>query len=120
MMNLIRTQPILTALSAFLLCGHAFAADPSPEALVKQGNAAFDKGDIITAHDIANALVEDPRLEQKRRECKLRLQNSDSTWEQPTDYFPVFVRASARPDTSERDWVTAFTASAIWASVPPR
>ena len=62
----------------------------------QEAKAAFDKGDIVGAHDIANTLVEDPRLEQKRRECKLKLQSSDSTWEQPTDYFPVFIRAQSR------------------------
>ncbi len=57
---------------------------------------ALDKGDITTAYDKSTEIFEDTsHIKTDNRECMLKLQNSDSTWNLPAEFFPVKVRCSA-------------------------
>ena len=73
-------------------------AAPYRAALQKYVDAknALDKGDITTAFDKTNEIFEDTsHIKTDNRECMLKLQNSDSTWNTPAEFFPVKVRCGA-------------------------
>src|SRR5215831_3782981 len=59
----------------------------------QEAQEALDGGDAATAHDKASEIIDDPKIEKEKRECLLRIQNADSTWDKPTEFFPVRVRA---------------------------
>src|SRR5262245_38579591 len=59
----------------------------------QEAQEALEAGDAATAHDKASEIIDDPKIEKEKRECLLRIQNADSTWDKLAEFFPVRVRA---------------------------
>jgi tetratricopeptide (TPR) repeat protein len=95
---------LLPALALFVLqdktaevsVGKSEAA-PYRAAVTKYNDArdALNRGDIQEAYDKALEIVEDTKIKVERRECRIKLQQSDSTWLPQQDFYPVFVKVGA-------------------------
>ncbi|MBI2931213.1 MAG: hypothetical protein HYY16_06150 [Planctomycetes bacterium] len=73
------------------------AAAPYRAALsdYRDAEAALKEGKFALAREKAESILENPKIEKEKRDCLLRIQNQDSTWSNPVEFFPLRARGQA-------------------------